>query len=389
MKSPFSLLRHSLFLTAILLFTFSIARAQGDYASVKQWEGFDFAHSNVTPAQMNTLSLDELKLVRGIVFGKHGRIFKDVEIKRYLDSRDWYRADADFKNSSLNDRERRNLDVIRLAEAQKHDTVQPGDMRLYENRALTRKKLGTHTNAEWTVLASEIEAIHGKRFDGTPWLQQYFDERYWYHSASQYNPKGLSEVEQKNLQLIDTIQKQQRHVALAPGDMELFENKLITEAMLRGLSLHELRLLRNEVYARHGRIFKTMWIQQYFGGQPWYDAKEDFKDEDISGSDKTNIETIVAYENKLHNSISTKPITRALLQGLFVEDVRKMRDEIYARHGKVFKDQWTQKYFASFDWYKANPNYSDAQLTGIEKANLVIIGGYEKKAVTAMSTIEG
>src|SRR5437763_783142 len=389
MKSPFSLLRHSLFLTAILLFTFSIARAQGDYASVKQWEGFDFAHSNVTPAQMNTLSLDELKLVRGIVFGKHGRIFKDVEIKRYLDSRDWYRADADFKNSSLNDRERRNLDVIRLAEAQKHETVQPGDMRLYENRALTRKKLGAHTNAEWTVLASEIEAIHGKRFDGTPWLQQYFDERYWYRRADKYNAKSLSVIEQKNLQLIDTIQRQQRRVALAPGDMELFENKLISEAMLRGLSLHELRLLRNEVYARHGRIFKTLWLQQYFGTQPWYDPNENFKDEELSGPDKTNVETIVAYENNLHNQISTKPITTALLRGLFVEDVRKMRDEIYARHGKVFRDQWTQKYFASFDWYKADPKYSEALLSPVEKQNLLTIAAYEKKAVTAMSTIEG
>jgi hypothetical protein len=171
--------------------------------------------------------------------------------------------------------------------------------------------------------------------------------------------------------------------------MELFENKLIAETMLRGLSLHELRLLRNEIYARHGRIFKTMWIQQYFGGQSWYDPKEDFKDEDISGKDKTNIETIVAFENKLHNSIATKPITRALLTGLFVEDVRKMRDEIYARHGKVFKDVWTQKYFASFDWYKANPVYSDASLTPVEKRNLVVIIAYEKKAVTAMSTIEG
>jgi hypothetical protein len=97
----------------------------------------------------------------------------------------------------------------------------------------------------------------------------------------------------------------------------------------------------------------------------------------------------VAYENKLHNSISAKPITAALLQGLFVEDVRKMRDEIYARHGKVFKDQWTQKYFQSFDWYKANPAYSDAQLSAVEKRNLVVITGYEKRAVTAMSTIEG
>src|SRR5207253_1381790 len=208
-------------------------------------------------------------------------------------------ANADFQNSSLDETERANLDVIRIAEAEQHETVQPGDMRLYENRALTRKKLGSHTNAEWTVLASEIEAIHGKRFDGTPWLQQ------------------------------------------------------------------------------------------YFGTQPWYDPNENFKDEELSGPDKTNVETIVAYENNLHNQISTKPITTALLRGLFVEDVRKMRDEIYARHGRVFKDQWTQKYFASFDWYKPDPKFTDASLTPVEKQNLVTIAAYEKKAVTAMSTIEG
>jgi hypothetical protein len=390
MKSPFCLSRISLpLLSLILCSAFSVARAQDEYAAVKTWETFDFAGKSLGPADFSALSLDDLKLVRGIVFGKHGRVFKDPDIKRYLDSRPWFKADANFQNSGLSDTERKNLDVIRIAEAQKHDTVQPGDMRLYQDRALTRKKLGAHTNAEWTVLASEIQAIHGKRFDGTPWLQQYFDERYWYHSADHYDPKGLSEIERKNLQLIDLIQRQQRRVALSPGDMELFENKLISEAMLRGLSLHELRLLRNEVYARHGRIFKTMWIQQYFGGQSWYDPNENFKDEELSGPDKTNVETIVAYENKLHDQISKKPITRALLAGLFVEDVRKMRDEIYARHGRVFKDQWTQKYFASFDWYKANPNYSDASLTAVEKRNLVVIAGYEKRAVTAMSTIEG
>jgi len=390
MKSPFSFARLSLpLLLLVLCSAFSVAKAQDEYAAVKIWETFDFGVNSIKPADVTSLSIDDLKLVRGIVFGKHGRVFKDPDIKRYLDSRPWFKADAGFQNSGLNDTERKNLDVIRIAEAEKHDTVLPGDMRLYQDRALTRKKLGTHTNAEWTVLASEIEAIHGKRFDGTPWLQQYFDERYWYHSADRYDPKGLSEVERKNLQLIELIQKQQRRVALSPGDMELFENKLIAETMLRGLSLHELRLLRNEIYARHGRIFKTMWIQQYFGGQSWYDPKEDFKDEEISGSDRTNIETIVAYENKLHDQISKKPITPALLTGLFVEDVRKMRDEIYARHGKVFKDPWTQKYFASFDWYKANPVYSDASLTPVEKRNLMVIVAYEKKAVSAMSTIEG
>ncbi len=390
MKSPFSFSRQSLPLVLLLVLSaVSVVSAQDEYAAVKTWETFDFAGRSAPQADISALALEDLKLVRGIVFGKHGRVFKDPDIRRFLESRAWFKADPNFQNSALNDTERKNLDVIRIAEARKHDTVQPGDMRLYQDRALTRKKLGTHTSAEWTVLAAEIEAIHGKRFDDTVWLQQYFDERYWYRPATLYDPKSLSAVEQKNLQLIETIRKQERRVALSPGDMELFENKLVSDQMLRGLSLHELRLLRNEIYARHGRIFKTVWIQQYFGSQPWYDPKEDFKDEDISGTDKTNIETIVKYENKLHDSISNKPITRALLQGLFLEDVRKMRDEIYARHGKVFKDQWTQKYFASFDWYKANPNFTDASLSGVEKGNLAVIAAYEKKAVTSMSTIEG
>jgi hypothetical protein len=390
MKSPFSIFRISFSLVLLVLVaSVTAVFAQDEYAALKPWESFDFAGRSIATADVRPLTLEDLKLVRGIVFGKHGRIFKDPEIRRYLESRDWFKPNADFTNALLNDTERGNLDVIRIAEAEQHETVQPGDMRIYQNRALTRKKLGPHTNAEWTVLASEIEAIHGKRFDGTPWLQQYFDERYWYRPAELYNAKSLSPIEQKNLKLIDTVQRQQRRVALAPGDMELFENKLITEAMLRGLSLHELRLLRNEIYARRGRFFQTIWLQQYFGGQPWYDPKEDFKDEQLTGTDKTNVETIVAFENKLHNQIGTKPIATALLQGLFVEDVRKMRDEIYARHGKVFKDTWTQKYFASLDWYKPDPKYSDAQLSATEKRNLVTIAAYEKRAVTAMSIIEG
>ena len=369
--------------------TFSSVFAQDEYANIKNWESFDFRSRNIAAKDLSALTLYDLKFVRGIVFGKHGRVFKDPDIKRYLQSRDWYKPDAEFKNSSLNETERQNLDVIRLTEAAQHETVEPGDMRLYQNKALTRRKLGTHTNAEWTVLAAEVEAIHGKRFDDDPWLQQYFDERYWYQPAEHYNPKGLSAIELKNLQLIDTIRRQQRKVAIAPGDMELFENKVVSEAMLRGLSLHELRLLRNEIYARHGRVFKTLWLQQYFGGQAWYDPNEEFKDEELTGADKTNVETIVAYENKLHNQLSTKPITPALLNGLFVEDVRKMRDEIYARHGKVFKNEWTQKYFASFDWYKPDPKFSEASLSSVEKQNLTTIAAYEKRAVSAMSVIEG
>ena len=78
-----------------------------------------------------------------------------------------------------------------------------------------------------------------------------------------------------------------------------------------------------------------------------------------------------------------------LMPGLFVEDAKQMREEIYAHHGKVFKESWLQKYFSSFDWYKADPNYNDASLTAVEKQNIATIAAYEKRAVTAASTIEG
>lgn len=357
--------------------------------NLQAWEDFDFTTKEITTTQVKDLTLEDLKLLRGVIFGRHGRVFKDPAIRSYLEGRAWYKSNPEFSNSLLNETERRNLDVIRVAEASQHDSVQPGDMRYYTNRLLTRKKLGQHSNAEWKVLRSELEAIHGKRFDSEPWLQQYFDERYWYKPNENYDPKQLSEIERKNLLTIAAAQKTQRRLTLSPGDMELFENRAITETMLRGLSLYELRLLRNEIYARHGRLFRALWLQQYFYGQPWYQPDDNFKDENVSGIDKQNVETIVKFENKIHDELSTKPITRRLLEGLFIEDAAKMKQEIYARRGKVFKEPWLQKYFSSFDWYKPNPDFTEDSLTPIEKRNVATIAAYEKKAVSEMSVIEG
>jgi YARHG domain len=372
-----------LLLTLLLSFT---TVAQDPMDSLK---ALDFSKSSLKQSQVQKLTLEDLKLLRGIVFGRHGRVFKDNDIKTYLEEQPWYKPNPDFRNSMLNDIERRNLDLIRIAEAAKHETIQPGDMRYWRDRQITARKLGRHSGAEWKVLLAEVEAIRGKRFDDEPWLQQYFEERYWYSPDDKYDAKKLSLIERKNLETLSGAQKRQRKVALLPGDMQFFENKAITERMLQGLSLHELRLLRNEVYARHGRMFRAEWLQQHFFFQPWYNPDENFKDETLSGNDKVNVETIVNYENKIHRELGSKPVTPALLEGLFIEDASQMRQEIYARHGKVFKEPWLQKYFSSFDWYQADPDFTDAALTEVEKKNIATIAAYEKRAVTAMSTIEG
>src|ERR1044071_3132572 len=221
----------SLVLLALIVFVAIPAAAQDPMDALK---ATDFRKNALKQTQIQKLSPEDLKLLRGIIFGRHGRVFKDNDIKAYLEEQSWYKPNSDFKNSMLNDTERRNLDVIRIAEASKHDTIQPGDMRYWVDRPITAKKLGKHSGAEWTVLLAEVEAIHGKRFEDNPWLQQYFDERYWYTPSDKYDPKRLSVNERKNLEILSTAQKRQRKVALLPGDMELFERKTISESMLQG-----------------------------------------------------------------------------------------------------------------------------------------------------------
>jgi hypothetical protein len=382
------ILRGALVLCLLLLAQFSVL-AVGDAESLKEWEKFDFANRQVEPSQLEGLTLEDLKFLRGIIFGRHGRVFKDAEIRDYLKGRPWFKPDPNFQNSMLNSTERNNLDLIREAEAKQHEYIEPGDLRFYRDRIITDEQLGEHTGAEWRVLRAEVEAIHGKRFDDEPWLQNYFEERYWYTASQNYDPKQLTDTERKNIETIAAAHKKQRRLALSPGDMEMFQNHLITEEMLHGLGLHELRLLRNEVYARRGRTFGSGWLQQYFEFQPWYEPSQSKREPVLSEIEKKNVETIVRYENSLREGLSTKVIAPSLLEGLFLEDASKLRNEIYARHGKVFKEKWLQKYFSSFDWYKPDPHFSEKSLSQIERKNVATIQAYERDATSVMNAIEG
>ncbi len=292
MKLEASFHARSIFLGLCLSLCISTAMAQ---SSVQKWEKFDFTKQVVAEADIQKLSLDELKLLRGIIFGRHGRIFKEQEIADYLYSRPWYQPSDQFRNSMLNSIERNNLDRIRGAEAAKHKQIEPGDLRFYQARAFTLAQLGKHSLAELRVMRAEIEAIHGARFDDEPWLQTYFEERYWYEPAAKYASDSLSETERKNLATIAEAEKQQRNLKLLPGDMAAFQNQPIMPDLLKGLSLYELRLLRNEIYALHGRVFNTAWIQQYFDMQPWYNYNPDFKDSQLSAIEVENVNTIVAF----------------------------------------------------------------------------------------------
>ncbi len=55
-------------------------------------------------------------------------------------------------------------------------------------------------------------------------------------------------------------------------------------------------VLRNEIYARHGRIFATPELKRIFESARWYKPRTDFKDSDLNDTEKKNVEFIYAFE---------------------------------------------------------------------------------------------
>ena len=79
-------------------------------------------------------------------------------------------------------------------------------------------------------------------------------------------------------------------------------SRLLTEADLENLTQEDLRIARNEIYARHGRKFLDEGLQEYFNGKSWYNGTiepDDFKEDMLSEIERTNEDTIVNYETKM------------------------------------------------------------------------------------------
>jgi hypothetical protein len=72
----------------------------------------------------------------------------------------------------------------------------------------------------------------------------------------------------------------------------------LTEADLRGKSARTLTLMRNEIYAVHGRIFQRKDLEDYFRRQTWYRPNPTFQQSWLSRVERRNAEFILAYQIK-------------------------------------------------------------------------------------------
>lgn len=90
-----------------------------------------------------------------------------------------------------------------------------------------------------------------------------------------------------------------------PSDSEYIlsdsDKRYLSREDLAGLTQEQCCLARNEIYARHGRIFMTAAISRYFSSKSWYSptvSAENFRDSVLNSYEIANIEFISDYENE-------------------------------------------------------------------------------------------
>ncbi len=64
---------------------------------------------------------------------------------------------------------------------------------------------------------------------------------------------------------------------------------ILTDDFFEFMDPFEIRNLRNEIYARHGYIFKTPDMKRYFAAQPWYRPRFDNVDNQLTDLEKFNL----------------------------------------------------------------------------------------------------
>ena len=85
----------------------------------------------------------------------------------------------------------------------------------------------------------------------------------------------------------------------------LTEEQVIVPQDLEGKTLPQIYMMRNEIFARRGRPFKTYELNNYFRSQDWYQigVNEDgivtYSDDRLTEIDRTNIEVLLEKEKEL------------------------------------------------------------------------------------------
>lgn len=129
----------------------------------------------------------------------------------------------------------------------------------------------------------------------------------------EYNDNNLTngfETSQNSDKNTASEEEAQENINTAENEEYILPNSnvdYLTEADISGLTLQEINYAKNEIYARHGRRFKSQELMNYFTSKSWYkgiydpdDFDANYSDDALNDYEKKNAEFLRSVEYSMN-----------------------------------------------------------------------------------------
>ncbi|MDH3975924.1 MAG: YARHG domain-containing protein [Deltaproteobacteria bacterium] len=211
----------------------------------------------IDDSDLKDKSLRELSIMRNTIFAMAGNVFHKKWLHDYFNTQWWYDATG-LDHSKLSDMDYKNARKIAKREA----TIPKEE--LQRRLAMLRKfKEAGKWNSRFDIELGLLMSALGEPVD-------------WDPSAARRSPL-------EDYRLLD---------------------KLINVESIRNLSGRDLRILRNMIFARHGRPFVSEILQEHFGRMYWYKADPNYSDKKLTDIDRKNIKIVLSVEDEHGGSLT-------------------------------------------------------------------------------------
>jgi hypothetical protein len=291
----------------------------------------DFVICKQPYASLKHKPLRELSILRNTIYARYGWAgFRKAWLREHFQAQPWYKPDPNFSFDRLSYVDRENAELFAKIELSLR----------YEDLEYRREAILAKAGKWWGDLPS-YEDVDGKKvyacsmrdYGGPPnWTKsEEIQEKARESKDCRHHRGGPHGDEVKGRQSnapaepdlhrlapedrieLGLISRAMGEFAVDDGQREQVSRSLDTVLSvkeLRLLSLRDLRFLRNTIFARRGRSFKSELLQKHFQNMPWYKPDPAYTDARLTATDKRNIELIRSVEDELGGALGDKDFKR-------------------------------------------------------------------------------
>ncbi len=167
------------------------------------------------------------------------------------------------------------------------------------------KNLDRYSITQLNFLRNAIFARAGLDFKASnPMLYRMFSQHSWYHpytTSSSDVYRDLTAIQKQNVQKL-LAEEKRRGGGLVLADFYRVRIKALTEADLKKYDKHQLAILRNSLFARHGVSFHKPEYKRIFSYMPWYHPTDvssaEVFDTQMSDLEKENVRLLQKMEKR-------------------------------------------------------------------------------------------